>query len=200
MVSVTIYLEGGGDSKELHIRCREGFRKLLEGCGFNGRMPKLVAGGGRGHTFDYYRTAHRASGSNSIILMLIDSEDPMSDIEETWAHLKDRDDWDRPDGAEDEQVLVMTTCMETWIVADRAALRAHYGNNLNENQLPAVVDLEERGRQGIQDALERATSLCSNKYQKGKRSFQVLAVLTRATLEQHLPSFVRDMRILEATL
>ena len=25
-----IYLEGGGDSKELHTRCREGFRKLLE--------------------------------------------------------------------------------------------------------------------------------------------------------------------------
>jgi hypothetical protein len=163
-------------------------------------MPKLVAGGGREQTFKYFCTAHGASASNSIVCLLVDSEDPMTDIERTWEHLKDRDDWDRPDGATDEQVLMMTACMETWIVADRAALRAHYGSNLNENQLPAVVNLETRGRQGIQDALERATSQCSNNYQKGKRSFQVMAVLTRATLEQHLPSFVRDMRILEATL
>ena len=28
----TIYLEGGGDSNQLKIRCREGFRKLLEKC------------------------------------------------------------------------------------------------------------------------------------------------------------------------
>jgi hypothetical protein len=32
------------------------------------------------------------------------------------------------------------------------------------------------------------------------RSFCVLVALTFANLEQHLPSFVRDMRILEATL
>ncbi len=40
-MSATIFLEGGGDSKELHIRCREGFRQLLEKCGFKGRMPRL---------------------------------------------------------------------------------------------------------------------------------------------------------------
>lgn len=28
--------------------------------------------------------------------------------------------WDPPTGATDNQVLLMTTCMETWIVADRA--------------------------------------------------------------------------------
>lgn len=201
-MSVTIYLEGGGNnSKELHARCREGFRKLLERCGFAGKMPTLVACGGRGQAFKNFCTAHNARKGNSIVLMLIDSEDPMSDIERTWQHLASRDpSWIKPATASDDQVLMMTTCMETWIVADRAALRAHYGSNLNENQLPALVDLEGRGRQGIQDALERATSQCSNKYQKGKRSFQVLAALTRATLEQHLPSFVRDMRILEATL
>ena len=26
---ITIYIEGGGDSKELHTRCREGFRRLF---------------------------------------------------------------------------------------------------------------------------------------------------------------------------
>ncbi len=41
--SSVIYLEGGGESKELHSRCREGFRKLLEKNGFKGNMPRLVA-------------------------------------------------------------------------------------------------------------------------------------------------------------
>ena len=43
--SSVIYLEGGGESKELHSRCREGFRKLLEKNGFKGNMPRLVACG-----------------------------------------------------------------------------------------------------------------------------------------------------------
>lgn len=29
MVTAVIYLKGGGESKELHSRCREGFHKLL---------------------------------------------------------------------------------------------------------------------------------------------------------------------------
>ncbi len=200
MVKATIYLEGGGDSRDLHIKCREGFRTLLEACGFKGRMPKLVASGGRGQTFRDFCIALRANTADCAVMMLIDSEDPMADIEQAWTHLKVRDNWDKPNGAEDDQVLIMTTCMESWIVADRDALRAHYGSELNENQLPPLNDLENKGRHTVQDALERATSTCSNNYQKGKRSFQVLAVLTRATLEQHLPTFVRNMRILEEKL
>ena len=50
----TIYLEGGGDSNQLKIRCREGFCKLLEKCGFARRMPKLVACGGRDAAFDRF--------------------------------------------------------------------------------------------------------------------------------------------------
>jgi hypothetical protein len=52
VVSAIIFLEGGGDSKDLHVRCREGFRKLLEKCGFKGRMPRTVACGGRSAVFD----------------------------------------------------------------------------------------------------------------------------------------------------
>lgn len=43
-MSAVLYLEGGAsgaDSKELQIRCREGFRKLLEKSGHKGRMPRL---------------------------------------------------------------------------------------------------------------------------------------------------------------
>jgi len=108
--------------------------------------------------------------------------------------------WDRPEGANDDQVLFMTTCMETWIVADRAVLSDHYGSELQESALPPLVDLEKRARHDVQDSLTRATRDCSNAYAKGKRSFEVLAKLTPATLEKHLPSFVRVRRILNSRL
>jgi len=52
-----LYLEGG-ESKDDKIRCREAFSKLLEKAGFEGRMPRLSACGGRESAFDSFRTAH----------------------------------------------------------------------------------------------------------------------------------------------
>ena len=113
-MSAHLYIEGG-ESKEDQIRCREGFRKLLEKAGFSGRMPRLTACGGRGSAFDDFKTAHARLKIGNYIAMLIDSEDPVADLEKTWDHLNSRDQWDKPAGATDEQVLFMTTCMETWI-------------------------------------------------------------------------------------
>lgn len=195
-----IYLEGGGDSKELHIRCREGFRKLLENCGFAGRMPRLIACGGRSGTFDDFRTGHARKGDADYVAMLIDSEEPLDDLEAAWQHLSDYDGWKRPDGASDEQVLFMTTCMETWVVADHKTLADHYGSKLQESALPALNDLERRSRQEVQQKLVHATRHCVNAYSKGKRSFVVLGKLCPRVLAKHLPSFRRVERILESKL
>jgi hypothetical protein len=199
-VSSTIYLEGGGDSRELQSRCREGFSKLLERCGYGGRMPRLVACGGRGAAFERFETALIRARKDDFVALWIDSEDPMTDIEATWEHLHARDHWTRPAGATNEQVLLMTTCMETLIVADRATLAEHYGADLQESALPSLHKLEGRSRDAIQDALSHATRNCRNAYVKGKRSFEVLAKLDPATLGKHLPSFVRVRRILDASL
>ncbi|HLN32928.1 MAG TPA: DUF4276 family protein [Gemmataceae bacterium] len=199
-MSSTIYLEGGGESRDLHIRCREGFCKLLERCGYAGRLPKLKACGGRSTAFDDFKTALANAREGDFVALLIDSEDPVADIETTWEHLQKRDHWAKPREATDEQVLLMTTCMETWIVADRATLASHYGNDLQESALPALPDLEARARDTIQNTLTQATRNCSNAYIKGKRSFEVLGQLEPATLSEHLPSFVRVRRILDARL
>ena len=82
----TIYLEGGGDDSLVRIRCREGFRKLLAKCGFAGRMPRLVACGGRGAAFDRFKTAHETAGE--YVALLIDSEDPCPTSRLTPAVLK----------------------------------------------------------------------------------------------------------------
>ena len=194
-----IYIEGGGDSKGLHVRCRQGFRQLLERCGFSGRMPRLVACGGRSAAYGDFKTAHE-SNKAEYVAMLIDSEKPVSNPEETWDHLRNCDRWERPDGADDEQVLFMTTCMETWIVADRDTLRQHYGSSLQESALPSLISLEQGNRQDIQEGLKHATRNCSNAYQKGKRSFEILGKLEPETMESRLPAFQRAKRILNEKL
>jgi len=123
----------------------------------------------------------------------------MIDREKTWEHLKRRDNWDKPDNAADEQVLFMTTCMETWIVADRAALREHYQHKLQENALPPLENLEQRSRHDVHNMLAHATRNCTNAYRKGKRSFEIFQTLQPAALKK-LPSFERAIRILKARL
>ncbi|MDA0839478.1 MAG: DUF4276 family protein [Planctomycetota bacterium] len=114
--------------------------------------------------------------------------------------LKTRDNWDRPAGAVDKQVLFMTTCMETWIVADRETLRKHYGHKLQETALPPTNDLESRDRAVVQDKLKQATRNCSNAYKKGKRSFLVIGELNPVALVPLLPSFARAKKVLKEKL
>ncbi len=201
-MSARIFLEGGGDSNDVQVRCREGFRKLLERCGFTGRMPRLIACGGRAATFDDFKTALAQQRKNEFVALIIDSEDPVADIEKPWEHLRQRqaDGWEKPEEASDDQVFLMTTCMETLIVSDRETLKVYYGSDLQENALPSLVDLEARSRHSIQDALAHATRKCTNAYRKGKRSFEVLAELEPETMKKHLPSFARMLRILGTKL
>lgn len=203
LVSAYIYIEGGGTgagSKDVDIRCREGFRRLLENCGFQGRMPRLVACGGRDTAFDAFKTALIGNSPGNFVALWIDSEDPLADREAAWAHLRERDQWAQPEGVVDEQVLFMTTCMETWFVADRAALQEHFKDQLQNSALPPRHNLEDRFRHDVQDMLTHATRGCTNAYTKGKRSFEILGRLNPVVLAQYLPSFVRVRRILGARL
>ena len=201
-MSARIYLEGGGKSKEGKVRCREGFRKLFERCGFAGRMPALVACGSRKDAYDDFKTAHSKAAANDFVGLLVDSEDPVADMERTWQHVAQRqgDNWARPGGATDEQLMLMTTSMETWIVTDREALKAHFGPRLNESALPPVQNMEQRDRHDILRALQDASKDCREPYAKGPKSFEVLGKLNPDVLDQHLPSFARARRILNGKL
>ena len=148
-------------------------------------MPKLVACGGR---------------DSAYIGLLIDSEDPLTDIDKAWAHLAKRDRWQRPRGASDGQVLFMTTCMETWIVADRKALHQHYGKCLQESALPKLEGLEDSNGNDVQDALEHATRDCDEPYAKGTKSFQILGKLDPEVMEGLLPGFRRARHTLATRL
>ena len=208
MVNVKIYVEGGGDSKGQHARCREGFSKLIEKAGFRGRMPRIIAGGGRESTYDKFKTATAAGAQAGYPILLVDSEDPVQDEDTVpdsavaWVHLKSRDNWDCPASVKNDQAQLMVTCMETWIMADREALRTVFGASLRTNALLPQNDLEARSRQDVHNALENATRDCGREkaYRKGARSFHVLTQLNPETLNQHLPYFRRFITTLDGYL
>ena len=200
-MSSMVLLEGGDvESSESLGRCREGFRRLLEKCGFSGRMPRLKACGSRQSAYENFVAIYASQSSLDYIALLIDSEDPVANIDETWRHLNQRDGWQTPPGAQDDQVLLMVTCMETWIVADSQTLNQHFGNPLQTSALPPLDNLEGRSRQDVQDRLERATRDCPSPYTKGPKSFEILGKLNPDVLEQRLPSFRRARRILSDKL
>jgi hypothetical protein len=195
-----IYVEGGGH-KDLDAKLREGFRKLIDRCGVTNR-PRIVAAGGRQQAFESFKNEH-VNGKTRHVAMLIDSEDPVEDVESPWAHLAKRpdDEWEKPAGATDDQVLFMTTCMETWLIADHAALQRVYAkdnpSHLKTKGLPVVNgDLESRDRKIVFADLQKATGACKKQYEKDERSFETLGELNPATLSP-LPSFARTIRIIK---
>ncbi len=203
MTEAKIYVEGGGNSKELQSRCREGFKKLLEASGkFPNRLPRIIACGSRNDAFSDFK-AEMSTKKTLYVALLVDSEDSVADTEKPWEHLKKRDDWDCPIGVSDDQVFLMTTCMETWIIADREGLQTFFERHrpcLQKAGLPAAESLETKPRHSIQDSLMTATKHCASPYAKTARSFEALANVDPKVLRLLLPSFARMERILDNKL
>ena len=197
MRSKKIYVEGGGD-RSSDISCREGFSKLLENAGLP-RSCKIIPCGSRNDAFDDFKTAHNAN-SATYVALIVDSEDPVKNFEEPIAHLISRDPWEMPLGVSDEQIFMMTTSMETWIVADRDALKSHFKNELNENALTPLFNLENRERDKVFASLKNSTRTHKTPYAKGKHSYDLLEKLDPEVLKRHLPAFARMVHILSAKL
>ena len=65
--------------------------------------------------------------------------------------------------------------METWLLADRQALRRYFGPQFAESALPNWPDLERVPKDTVLDALTKASARCRKQYAKGKVSFELLA-------------------------
>ncbi len=196
-----IYIEGAGKSKSQRQRLQEGMATLLKKAGFSGVMTRIVACGGRIDTFDKFSTGFKILGEFS--LLLVDSEDPVEGLNDdpasafAWEHLEKRDGFQRPDGAHNRQALLMATCMETWISADKSSLSVHYEQGFRQNKLPPLAELESRNRHELKDALFEATKDTSKPYKKGFPSFEALSVLDTDFLKNELSQFRRLVKVME---
>ncbi|GHU24468.1 hypothetical protein FACS1894172_12560 [Spirochaetia bacterium] len=187
MVGVYLFVEGGGNSNDLKTECRHGFSTFLEKAGLKGKMPRIVACGGREQAFDRFITATK-NGETAILL--IDSESAIaSDCQQgdsgawkPWKHLKNRpgDNWEQPDNTSDNDCHLMVQCMESWFIADRETLKTFFGKGFNGSALPSTqssVELIDKAQ--VYKSFAEATKNCETKkpYGKGEHSFKILALI-----------------------
>ena len=175
-MNVKVYVEGGGDRRELKKECRKGFSTFLRKTKLAGQMPRIIACGGRQKTLDKFCTALAISKSDDFIVLLVDSEGPV--MNDPWFRLKQRDDWDKPEGATDDNAHLLVQCMEAWFLADQDALADFFGAGFNRNTLPQRAKVEDIPKDDLENGLKAATRQCrKGVYHKGNHSFKILAQL-----------------------
>lgn len=195
-MKVKLFVEGGGDAKELRTRCREGFTKFITEAGLKNR-PQVVACGSRRNAYESYC---RAIQDGDSAVLLVDSEALVDDryqqaipaTWQPWRHLKNRqgDEWDKPANAPDTDCHLMAQCMESWFLADRQTLKSFFGQGFSEGQLPAVANpLELVAKTTVYSSLANATKNCKTKsqYGKGEHSFTLLGKISPAAVTASSP-------------
>ncbi len=180
-MNVRIYVEGGGDQRVTLSACRAGFAEFFGKLVPLGRKPKIIACGSRGATFDDLRIA-LGKHANAFVVLLVDSEGPLTAGYEPWTHLKARDSWDRPPGVAAESAHLMVQCMEAWLLADRDALATYYDQGFNGGALPGNPNVEQVSRADVMSALDNATrhTRTKGRYHKTRHGFQILATIDPA--------------------
>ncbi len=191
-----IYVEGGGDNWPTLTACRQGFREFLSKVLPSQCRPRIIAAGGRDNAYQSFCTALKQS--DALVVLLVDSEDPVAGRTSPWAHLKTRDRWDQPNGATDDQVQLMVTCTEAWLLADKEALAEYYGQGFRLNSLPKNAAVETLLRRDIRAALEHATANTRTKgrYHKTKHAFALLGLIDPAKVRKAAPHADRLCRFL----
>jgi len=161
VTGVTIYMEGGGDSWHLKAQLRQGMDEFLASLKSQVQSKrwkwKLTPCGGRRAAHDAFMNARRRPGRGEIIILLVDSEGPVTAATPT-QHLQARpnDQWDLT-GVAENVIHLMIQCMETWIIADPEALAKYFGRHFNSSALPRRHNLEEIPGPEVTRALARAT-------------------------------------------
>ncbi len=174
MVSVQIYVEGGGDQDRTLTKCRKAFHDLLDPhCS---RKPKIVASGSRHEAFKDFSKSVATDAACSVLL--VDAEETVNDQDTAWDHLQRRETWQRPPGSSDEQFHLMVQVMESWFLADEACLAKFYGAGFSAGSLPGNPDIEKIPKQDVLSGLYKASRKSKKgSYHKTKHGFEILSGL-----------------------
>ncbi|MCC7341722.1 MAG: DUF4276 family protein [Bryobacterales bacterium] len=189
-MTVKLFVEGGGDrNKALDTECRRGFSEFIRKAGLEGRMPRVVACGGRNAAFDRFCTAFEKRAPGEIVLLLVDSEErPLS--ESSWSHVQQRkgDGWAPPSGASGEHLHFMVQAMEAWFFADPDSLASYFGKGFRPAALSRRANIEDIPKSELESSLAAATKdTIKGPYSKGDHSFAILSRLDPAKVSTASP-------------
>jgi len=150
----------GGISNSQSADMRKAF------CRFFSEIDRLASG--KGGQIEFLMHGSRLSAykgfCNALIMqpekhhvLLVDSEDPVAEWGLCWKHLRGRDGWARPAGAEDAQCHLMAQAVEAWLFADPDTLKGYYGQGFQAGSVPHRRHVEEVPKGEHLPALEAAT-------------------------------------------
>lgn len=179
-MKVTVYVEGGGDGRELKSKCRQGFSTFFRNARLGERLPRIVACGSRHQAYDKFCSAV-ARWPDDFNVLLVDSEGPVV-ATEPWGHLRQRDGWNRPAGAREDSAHLMVQMMESWFLADRDCLARYFGDGFRASALPAPQHaIEDISKEELERALQESPRRShKRRYAKGRDSFALLGQLDAA--------------------
>jgi hypothetical protein len=183
--SILVYIEGEGgggtSSKRRHLNgeFRKSWKLFLQPLADYARDHGIsrfqcIPGRGGASTADKFFNPLPQQAS-ALRILLIDSENSVSDVEKPWKMLEQ----DPPTWADDKNCYLMVQCLETWLLADVPSLCDHYNKPkkcFNENKLKAWSNLEKVPRKTLQKALEAATADCPNPYTHSDGNFLIAKV------------------------
>lgn len=200
MTAITIFMEGGGLGLATKDRLRRGMDAFLgdlrEAARARSWQWRLVCCGDRGRAFKAFEAASR-QGEPGLLVLLVDSEAPVTAAIFS-QHLLQHDGRNLA-FASDDQIHLMVQTMETWIVADRTALKDYYGEGLDESKLPGLDDLEAVS--AVDKALERATRRTKQgQYRKIDHASDLLSRIDPETVRKYCPAFMRLWKTLSKVL
>ena len=165
-----VFVEGGAQGRPArHLRIA--FGSFMAKAGVSRQHFQVIACGSRGDAYNKFSGEVR-KGLPAILL--VDAEMPVAD-QRPWQHLRRSDNWDRPNGATDDQCHLMVQIMESWFLADADNVESYYGSGFRRQALSRNPDVEQVPKQDVRSGLDRATRQTpKGSYSKGKHAFELL--------------------------
>jgi hypothetical protein len=199
--AIAIYVEGGGDAANTRAAIRNGFSAFLAPAKAAARRRawhwRVVACGGREEAVRAFLHATE-NGEATVAVLLLDSEGPVTACPS--AHV-----W--PNGSVPtvviaDRVHLMVQLMETWLVADPAALAHYYGQGFLPNALPKAADLETVPKADILQKLSHATKHTKTKglYHKIRHGADLLGAIDPAVVRLRCEHCSRLLNYLDSVI
>ena len=182
---ITIYYEGSP-------ALREGFSGLFSG--ISRVKPKLVAGKSFANAIRAFVIATERGGAANFLL--VDSDGP--DDGKLLQKVKSNPEWKSGLTVSPEQVHFMVQVMESWLLADKDALEAYYGQGFRPARLPADARVEQIPKDDVTNGLHDATrGTGKGPYHKTRHAPALLALIDTAKVRSAAPSCARLFHAIE---